>query len=102
MISYLDTTDNQFGFKKGHSIDHCIFTLKNIIQYYRSNTRLVYSCFLDASKAFDSLLLDTLKKNPIKAYQFYLSISCYTGTEPKHFVSNVALLPLTFTVTNGV
>ena len=25
---YLDTTDNPFGFKKGHSTDHCIFALK--------------------------------------------------------------------------
>ena len=30
---YLDTHDHQFGFKKQHSTDMCIFTLKNIIKY---------------------------------------------------------------------
>ena len=53
LTPYLNTTDNQFGFKKGHPTDHCIFALKNVIQYYKSNNSPVYSCFLDASKAFD-------------------------------------------------
>ena len=54
LTPYLNTTDNQFGFKKGHSTDHCIFALKNVIQYYKSNNSPVFSCFLDASKAFDA------------------------------------------------
>ena len=53
MTPYLNSTDNQLGFKKGHSTDHCIFALKKFIQYYKSNNSPVYSCFLDASKAFD-------------------------------------------------
>ena len=52
---YLNTTDTQFGFKKGHSTDHCIFALIVFIQYYKSNNSPVYSCFLDASKAFDGV-----------------------------------------------
>ena len=28
LTPYLNTTDNQFGFMKGHSTDHCIFALK--------------------------------------------------------------------------
>ena len=48
MEPYLSTTDNQFGFKKGHSTDHCIDVLKNVIQYYRSYNSPVYTCFLDA------------------------------------------------------
>ena len=28
LTPYLNTTDNQFAFKKGHSTDHCIFALK--------------------------------------------------------------------------
>ena len=35
MEPYLSTTANQFGFRKGHSTDHCIYVLKNVIQYYR-------------------------------------------------------------------
>ena len=53
MKSYLDITDNSFGFKTGHSADHCIYVFKNVIQYYRSYNSPVYMCFLDASKAFD-------------------------------------------------
>ena len=30
----LDTSDNQFGFKKQHSTDLCIFTVKSVIKYY--------------------------------------------------------------------
>ena len=50
---YLCTSDNQFGFKSKHSTDLCIYTLKSIIQYYKDYNSPVYSCFLDASKAFD-------------------------------------------------
>ena len=53
LTPYLNLTDNQIGFKKGHSTDHCIFALEHVIQYYKRNNSPVYSCFLDASKAFD-------------------------------------------------
>ena len=64
MEPYLSTTvtDNQFGFKKGHSTDHCIYVLKNVIQYYRRYNSPVYTCFLDASKAFDRVNHGTLFK----------------------------------------
>ncbi len=52
---YLNTCDNQFGFKKGHSTDHSIFVVKNVIEYYRSHHSPVYTCFLDASKCFDKI-----------------------------------------------
>jgi len=50
---YLSTTDNQFGFKSNHSTDLCLFTLKNVIEYYKNLGSPVFACFLDASKAFD-------------------------------------------------
>ena len=62
MQSYLDTTDNQFGFKKGHYADHCIYELTYVIQYYRSYNITVYTGFLDASKAFDRINHWTLFK----------------------------------------
>ena len=34
MASYLVTRDNQFGFKKKHSTDMCIFSVKSVIKYY--------------------------------------------------------------------
>ena len=64
-MKYLSTTDNQFGFKKDHSTDHCIYSLyvlKNIMQYYRNYNSPVYTCFLDASKAFDRINHWTLLK----------------------------------------
>ena len=33
---FLSTTDNQFGFRKNHSTDLCIFMLKDVVNYYRS------------------------------------------------------------------
>ena len=35
MEPYLYSSDNQFGFKRGHGTDMCIFTLKQVLQYYR-------------------------------------------------------------------
>ena len=50
---YLHTYDHHFGFKKQHSTDMCIFTVKIVIKYYTKQTSSVYTCFLDAAKAFD-------------------------------------------------
>ena len=50
---YLITHDHQFGFKTRHSADMCIFTVKIIVKYYTGHNTLVYTCFIDASKAFD-------------------------------------------------
>ena len=53
-IAYsLITCDNQFGFKAKHSTDMCIYAFKEAVLKYRSLNSNVYSCFLDASKAFD-------------------------------------------------
>lgn len=50
---YLETFDSQFGFKKNHSTDQCIFVLKETIHYFVDNGSPVFAAFLDASKAFD-------------------------------------------------
>ena len=99
LTPYLNTTDNQFGFKKGHSTYHCIFALKNvIIQYYKSKNSPVYSCFLDASKTFGRVNHWTFfKKNClIEVCLLYLYVLCCTDTEPKHSVSNGVLQHQTF------
>ena len=49
---YISTHDNQFGFKKRHSTDMCIYALICTIEYYRLHNSPVYSCYLGASKAF--------------------------------------------------
>ena len=50
---YLSTCSNQFGFKKGHSTDLCIYALKEYIKYYKNRNTSVFVTMLDASKAFD-------------------------------------------------
>ena len=49
---FLDTCPNQFGFKKGHSTDMCIYVLKEIIEYFKSRSTVIVT-FLDASKAYN-------------------------------------------------
>ena len=62
--SVFETSDYQFGFKSHHSTDLCIYTLKEIVEYYKSHSTSVYKCFMDASKAFDRVNHWTLfKKN---------------------------------------
>ena len=41
MDTYLFTSDNQFGFKRNHSTDLCIYTVKSIIRYYNYYNRPV-------------------------------------------------------------
>ena len=38
--SYLYTTDNQFGFKHNHGTDMCIYALRQIIDYYKHNSKI--------------------------------------------------------------
>ena len=51
--SYLHSSDYQFGFKANHSTYLCIYTLKEVIDFYKSQSTSIYVCFMDASKAFD-------------------------------------------------
>ena len=52
---YLYTVSNQFGFKPKHGTDMCVFTLKQIVEYYTLRGSPVYICYIDASKAFDRI-----------------------------------------------
>ena len=52
---FLKTCDNQFGFKRKHSTEFCIFTLKEFIDYYKQRGTTIFVTFLDASKAFDKI-----------------------------------------------
>ena len=49
----IETSCNQFGFKRKHATDACIYSLKNVTEYYRHKNSPVFSCYLDASRAFD-------------------------------------------------
>ena len=43
----------------------CIYTLKEIVEYYKSHSTSVYVCFMDAAKAFDRVNHWTLFKKMI-------------------------------------
>jgi len=47
--------DYQFVYKKDHSTSLGRATLTHVVDYYRSNGSYVSACFLDLSKAFDSV-----------------------------------------------
>ena len=50
---YFMTSDMQFGFKNKHSTNMCSLAYYEVINHYLCNHSNVYSCLLDASKAFD-------------------------------------------------
>ena len=52
---YLWTTNNQFGYKLGHTTDLCVNALTEFIEYFKRRSTSVYVVFLDASKAFDKI-----------------------------------------------
>lgn len=47
------TLDDHLGYKKGHSINMCVWSLNNITEYYSSMGSPVYFCFLDVNKALN-------------------------------------------------
>ena len=52
---FLNTSDNQFGFKKKHGTDMCIHAFRQTIEYYKQNSSPVCFglCYLDVTKSFD-------------------------------------------------
>ena len=52
---YFVIHNQQFGSKSKFSTDMCIFTVKSIIKYYTNQNTTLYTCFLDASKAFSRI-----------------------------------------------
>lgn len=49
----LISSDMQFGYKKDHSTVLCTLISKEVISHYLNGNSNIYSCLLDASKAFD-------------------------------------------------
>ena len=63
---YLTTMDNQFGFKKCHGTELCVFTLMEALRFYHSEGTPMFMCFLDASAAFDRISFEILFNKLIK------------------------------------
>ena len=100
----LYTTANQFGFKKGHSTDLCVYVLKSIIDYYASLSSPLFICFLDASKAFDRLdhciLFDKLISRDIP--KIIVRFLCIWYSTQTFCIRWGGCMSKPFSVTNGV
>ena len=59
----LSTTPSQYGFKKKHGTDQCIYVLKEVIDMYKYLDATVYVCYLDISKTFDRVNHDKRMTN---------------------------------------
>lgn len=101
---YLATNPNQFGFKKKHGTDQCIYVLKEIIDLYRTLNGSVFVCFLDASKAFDRVnhrtLFKQLGERGVPPY--ILRILIYWYNNQTTCIRWSGMLSIKFKVTNGV
>ena len=64
--SHLIIKVNQFRFKKKHSTDLCIFTVKSVIKSYNLYNSFICSYFLDASKDYTQVNHWTLFKKLLK------------------------------------
>ncbi len=53
-------TDMQYAFMKGHNTVMCTLVLTEVINYYLNNNSDVYTCFIDATKAFDCIRYNKL------------------------------------------
>ena len=98
------TTCNQFGFKPKLGTEQCIFTLKQVIEYYKSNNSPIYLCFLDLSKAFDrvdhSLLFRKLLDRGMPSIIVRIFEEWYTSQS--FVVKWGSCVSMPFQVTNGV
>ena len=78
----LCTSANQFGFKKAHGTELCIYTLGEYIKLYRKRSTTVFVTFLDASKAFDRLdhwlLFEKLSNRKVPLFNVRLLIVWYS------------------------
>ena len=100
----LETCSNQFGFKAKHSTDMCILAFKEPILKYSDLSSHVYTCFLDASKAFDPVthfkLFTTLIKRNVPMYIIRIIIFWYTSQTMYVRWNNT--MSTGFNVSNGV
>ena len=102
--SLLSTSANQFGFKDRHGTEECIFSLKEVINYYFDHNTTVFACFVDFSKAFDRVehcrLFQKLIRRGIPL--FIIRILSYWYSFQCLAVRWGNCISISYTVSNGV
>ena len=102
--NFLNTTDNQFGFKTKHSTDMCVFLLKQTISYYITRGSPIFCVFLDASNAFKRvnhyLLFQKLIVRNVP--MCFVCLLIYWYTQQSMQIRWVRCYSSLFSVTNGV
>jgi exonuclease III len=100
--NFLSSNDNQFGFKKGLSCSHAIYTVRNIVNRFIDGGSTVNLCALDLSKAFDKvnhnvLLMKLMKRRiPIEllnVFEYWLN-NCWSCVKWNGHLSNFYKLEL--------
>jgi len=81
--SFLYSSDNQCGFKKGVSCNHAIFAVRNIVDSFVSKGSTVNICAIDIAKAFDKVnhhaLCMKLMKRRIPVVLLNVIINVFSG-----------------------
>ena len=83
---FFQTSENQFGFKKGTGCRNAVYSVRQSIERYINNGSTVNICALDLSKAFDKvnhygLYLKLMKRNiPIQLLDIIICLcsNCYS------------------------
>lgn len=101
---YMDTQCNQFGFKRKHGTDQCVYVIKEIIDLYKNLNSSMFLCFLDASKAFDrvnhAILFKKLRSR--KVPEFLIRLLAFWYDNQKMCIKWGNVYSSYFNVTNGV
>ena len=98
------SSDMQFGYKKGHSTTLGTLVYKEVISHYVNNNTSVYSCLLDASRAFDRVHLGKLFSILLHKYIPTTVVRLYFDSyfRQKARVGWNNIMSEYFSVTNGV
>lgn len=100
----LDTSHLQFAYKKEHGTSMCTLVVKEIIKYYIHRQTDVFSCFVDASKAFDKVrhdkLFAMLIRRGVSVPDIRLILNMYTRQKVRTVWQNGYSAP--FSAVNGI
>ena len=100
----LIATDMQYAYKENHSTTLCSLMYLETLQYYRNCGSNVFSCLLDASKAFNRVhygkLLNILLSKKLTICIIRMLLDCYIRQESR--ASWSSCYSDYFTMSNGV